>query len=138
VALSLIREPGVFKLIDNKKLAAIHIVKKELNLSDEEYRNILREAAQVDSAKDLDDDRFRRVMNYFVRSKYYQLNPAGLTIRQKLYIKYLAQELGWEDSHLRNFLHKYYHKFNMEELSRKEAVKVIESLKHIGQHQRAP
>lgn len=123
-------------MIDKKKLAAIHIVKKELNLSDEEYRSILHQAAGVASAKDLDDEKFRKVMNYFVRSKYYQINPSGLTIRQKLYIKYLAEKLSWEEPHVRNFLHKYYHKFNIDELTRKEAIKVIESLKHILQHQR--
>lgn len=121
-------------MIDKKKLAAIHIVKKELDLSEEEYRRILREAAGVNSAKDLDDGKFRQVMNYFVRSNYYRLNPSGLTIRQKLYIEFLAGQLHWEVPHVRNFLHKYYHKFNIEELSKKEAIKVIESLKHIMQH----
>ena len=42
-------------MIDHKKLAVIHIVKRELGLSDEEYRNILHTAAGVQSAKDLDE-----------------------------------------------------------------------------------
>jgi len=120
--------------MDQKKLAVIHIVKKELGLSDEEYRQILQKAAGVSSAKDLDEGKFRKVMNYFVRSHYYQLNPSGLTIRQKLYIKYLAQELGWEEGHLRNFLHKYYHKFDIEELTKEEAIRAIESLKAVKVH----
>lgn len=120
--------------MDKNKLAVIHIVKKELNLSEEEYRHILEQAAGVSSAKDLDEEKFRKVMNYFVRSRYYQLNASGLTIRQKVYIKYLAQELGWEEEHLRNFLHKYYHKFNIEELTKKEAMKAIESLKAVMLH----
>jgi hypothetical protein len=120
--------------MDRNKLAVIHIVKKELNLSDAEYRGILQQVAGVSSAKELDDEKFRKLMNYFVRSPYYQVNPFGLTIRQKLYIKYLAKEIDWEEEHLNNFIHKYYHKTNLDKLTRKEAIKVIESLKAIKQH----
>lgn len=123
--------------MDRKKLALIHIVKKELNLSDAQYRSILQEAAGVKSAKDLDEEKFRRLMNYFVRSKHYRINPDGLTIRQKLFIKYLAQQLGWSRAHLKNFIHKYYSKTEISELTKKEAIGVIESLKNIKQRQGA-
>lgn len=123
-------------MMDKKKLALIHIIKKELGLSDAEYRGILQEAAGVSSAKDLDEEKFRKLMNYFVRSKYYQVNPFGLTMRQKLYIKYLTQEMNWEEGHLNNFIHKYYHKPDIDSLTRKEAIKAIESLKNISQHQK--
>ena len=122
--------------MERKKLAAIHIVKKELGLSDQDYRNILQRIAGVSSAKELDEEKFRKLMNFFVRSKYYQVNPFGLTIKQKLYIKYLAQRAGWQEQHLNNFLHKYYQKFNLDELTRNEAIKVIESLKGVLEHQR--
>jgi len=121
--------------MDKKKLAVIHIVKKELKLSDTQYRAILQEAAGVRSAKDLDEEKFRRLMNYFVRSKHYRVNPDGLTIRQKLFIKYLAQQLGWSSAHLKNFIHKYYSKTEINKLSKKEAMGVIESLKSIKQRQ---
>ena len=121
--------------MDKKKLALIHIIKKELNLSEEEYRNILRQVADVESAKDLDEAKFRKLMNYFVRSKHWQVNRWGLTIKQKLYIKYLKQELGWSNEHLDNFLKKYYHEPGVDKLSRKEAIKAIESLKNIMLHQ---
>lgn len=55
----------------SKKLALIHIVKKELGLSDEEYREILRREAGVDSAKDLTDESFRQLMRFLVRSRHY-------------------------------------------------------------------
>lgn len=121
--------------MDKKKLAVIHIVKKELNLSDKEYHGILKDVAGVTSAKELDEAKFKKLMNYFVRSKYYRINPFGLTIRQKLYIRYLAQELGWEPDHLNNFIHKYYHKSDSGGLTRREAIKLIESLKAVKQHQ---
>jgi len=120
--------------LDKKKLAVVHIVKKELSLSEAEYRKILREVAQVDTAKDLDDNGFRKLMNYFVRSRYYRVNPLGLTIHQKLYINYLAEQMWWEAGHLQNFLHKYYRKSSVTELSKQEAIKVIEALKNIQKH----
>lgn len=120
--------------MDKKKLAVIHIVKKELSLSDDEYRNILRSVARVESAKDLDDGKFRKLMNFFVRSRYYRVNRYGQTIRQKLYIKYLVEEIGWEEAHLNNFIHKYYHKTAVDKLTKKEAIKAIESLKSILEH----
>ncbi len=120
--------------MDKKKLAVIHIVKKELNLSDEEYRAILREAAGVNSATELDDEKFRALMNYFVRSRHYRVNAYGVTIRQKLFLKYLAQQLQWEEAHLANFLHKYYGKSSIDALTKKQASKAIESLKSIRAH----
>ena len=87
-------------MIDHKKIALIHIIKKELHFSDSEYRNILKEATGVRSAKDLDEEKFKKLMNSFVRSKHYRVNPFGLTLKQKLYIKHLSQEIAWSQEHL--------------------------------------
>lgn len=119
--------------MDKKKVALIHIVKRELKLSDRKYRTILQQAAGVKSAKDLTEEKFRKLMNYFVRSKHYRINSGGLTIKQKLYIKYTAQQMGWTQEHLNNFIHKYYHKPYVDRLTKKEAIKAIESLKNIRQ-----
>ena len=117
--------------MDKKKLALIHIVKKELGLSDEEYRAILHKVAGKDSARDIDNAGFRALMNYFVRSEYYRINPHGMTIRQKLFIKSLAQGLGWDEGHLTNFIRKYYHESSIDQLTGTEASNLIESLKKI-------
>ena len=124
--------------IDHKKIALIHIIKRELRLSDQEYRAILAKAAGVESAKDLDDQRFQRLMHYFVRSRYYTVNPRGLTIKQQLFIGHLQRELGWSPGHLSNFLKKYYRQLAVEKLSKAEAIKVIEALKNIKKHQLKP
>jgi hypothetical protein len=117
--------------MDKNKLAVVHIVKKELGMSDAKYREILRSVAGVESAKDLDEANFRKLMNYFVRSSHYRVNLFGLTIRQKMLINYLAQQMGWDGGHLNNFIHKYYHDRSLETLTRKEAIKLIESLKKV-------
>jgi hypothetical protein len=122
--------------IDNKKLAVIHIVKKELGLIDDEYRDILERETGVRSAKNLNEQGFRRLMRYFTRSRHYRDNRDGITFRQKLYIKYLARDLDWDQRHLTNWMHKYYKKQKVEQLNKKEASKVIVALKNILEHAR--
>lgn len=122
------------KKIDKKKLALIHIVKKELQLSEAQYRKLLQEVVGVKSAKELDEEQFRKLMKFLVRSEHYLLNELGLTIKQKLYVDYLIKQLGWDKEHLLNFIQKYYHKPDLIQLSKTEAIKLIESLKNIKQH----
>jgi phage gp16-like protein len=120
--------------IDNKKLALIHIVKKELNLSDAQYREILRNATGVETARDLDEKKFRKLMNVFMRSGRYRKRPGGITLRQKYFIRNLYQDLGWDPRHFGNFLKKYHHRKSLDRLTKKEAIKVIESLKKVKAH----
>ena len=124
-------------VLDRKKLAVIHIVKRELALSDDEYRDILERETGVRSAKDLDEKGFRRLMRSFAASSYYRINKYGLTFRQKLFIKHLVDDLGWDPQHFKNFLNKYYKKTEVDTLTKREASKVIESLKNISKHKPA-
>ncbi len=123
--------------VDHKKLAVIHIVKRELDLDDDLYRDILERETGVRSAKDLDEKGFRRLMRYFAGSKHYRINKYGLTFRQKLFIKHLVDDLGWDMRHFKNFLNKYYKKTELDRLTKKEASKVIESLKNILKHEKS-
>ncbi|OGR00071.1 MAG: hypothetical protein A2505_05450 [Deltaproteobacteria bacterium RIFOXYD12_FULL_55_16] len=118
-------------MLDQKKLAVIHIVKKELGISDEEYRATLEKIAGVRSARELDNQGFQRLMRYFAGSRHYRQSLTGITFRQKMYIKHLLADLAWDATHYLNFLKKYYKTSEQGTLSRKEAGKVIESLKHI-------
>ncbi len=120
--------------IDKKKLALIHIVKKELDLEDSQYRAILKKATGVGSAKDLDRQGFRKLMNYFVRSRHWQPQPNGMTVRQRIFIKMLSKKLDWSKEHLNNFIHKYYQENDLDKLSKDKASKLIEALKQIQKH----
>jgi hypothetical protein len=122
--------------LDKKKLAVIHIVVKELGLSEQEYRDRLEAITGVRSAKYLDERGFRRLMNYFARSKYYRINREGLTFRQKMYIRSLKDRLHWDEPHFVNFLKKYHKKSDIDTFTRKEAANVIESLKNVLQHEK--
>ncbi len=121
--------------LDRKKLALIHIVKKELGISDPDYRCLLKRIAGVESSKGLDEAGFRKMMRFFVRSDYYRANAFGMTLKQKLFIKALARDLGWDPGHLTNFIRKYYRREGLDALDRKDASKLIESLKAIRPHE---
>ncbi|MDH4321359.1 MAG: regulatory protein GemA [Desulfobulbaceae bacterium] len=118
-------------MLDHKKLAVIHITKKELNLSDDEYRDTLEKITGVRSAKEMDDAGFYKLMRFFTRSRHYRSSRDGITLRQKMYIRHLVEDTGWDEKHFRNFLRKYYHQDDTESLSKREASKLIESLKRI-------
>jgi len=120
--------------LDRKKLALVHIVKKELGLRDEDYRCILKRIAGVESSKDLDEAGFRKLMRFFVRSDYYRANSFGMTLKQKLFVKALVRDLAWDPAHLTNFIRKYYQRDGLDALDRKDASKLIESLKAVRAH----
>ncbi len=117
--------------MDNKKLAVIHIVKRELSLSDEEYRNILERVAGVRSSRDLTDSQFHKLMRYFVRTLHYRVTGKGITLRQKYYINQLKKDLCWDDSHFQNYINKYFHNRDLETYSKHDASNLIVTLNAI-------
>ena len=118
-------------LMDKKKLAVIHIVKRELSLSDDEYRNTLERVSGVRSAKDLTDDQFHKLMRYFVRTRHYRTANKGITLRQKYYIRQLKERLQWDDSHFQNYIHKYFHNRDLSTYTRHDASNLIVALKSV-------
>ncbi len=123
--------PTVPILMDKKKLAVIHIVKKELSLSDGEYRNILERITGVRSAKDLTDNQFHKLMRYFVRTRHYRVTNKGITLRQKYYLRQLKERLQWDDAHFQNYIHKYFHNRELETYTRHDASNLIVALNAI-------
>jgi len=117
--------------MDKKKLAVIHIVKRELSLSDDEYRNTLERIAGVRSAKDLTDDQFHKLMRYFVRTRHYRVANKGITLRQKYYLRQLKESLQWDDSHFQNYIHKYFHNRELNTYTKHDASNLIVALKKI-------
>ncbi len=117
--------------MDKKKLAVIHIVKRELSLSDDEYRNILERVTGVRSAKDLTDNQFHKLMRYFVKTRHYQVSNKGITMRQKYYLQQLKERLRWDDAHFLNYIHKYFQNRDLNTYSKHEASNLIVALKAI-------
>ncbi|SDO77797.1 Protein of unknown function [Rhodoferax sp. OV413] len=60
----------------NTDLAKIHLAKKQLNMSDDDYRAMLWTQGRVHSAKDLDFAGRRAVMDYLTKTAGFKSAPA--------------------------------------------------------------
>lgn len=133
-------------MISKQKLALVHVGKKDLGLSDAEYREILRHHAGVDSARDLEEPGFKRVIDHFkalgfwIKRSWEQTRPrdgGDLPTRDQLKVI----EHLWEDltqylnaAHQVNFRRGFYgkrlHISPLGPQTRAQANHVIEVLKN--------
>lgn len=67
-------------MVERAKLAKIHIAKKELALTDENYRDILHLHFQVESAAQLDDRQATELLNLF-KAKGWRPRSAGARLK---------------------------------------------------------
>lgn len=136
---------------DRRLLAKIHIAKKELNLQDEHYRNILNQKFGVSSSAFLSDSQASVLITSFKglgwvpRSKpkkyddqkgdVYSATPA-----QKRLIEALWHDLyrgNNETKHLRQFLWNHVKVSDVAFLTRDTAHKAIEAMKAMTDRRRA-
>src|SRR5512139_2838901 len=109
--------------IGRKKKAIVHIAKEELHLDEESYRQVLKGVAGVESATQLTEAGFEKVMKRFQEMGFkgllpdpYQPVPKGrlippespqgqeaITQSQLSFISYLLEKLGWEEGHYHAF-----------------------------------
>jgi hypothetical protein len=109
--------------IGRKKKAIVHIAKEDLHLDEESYRQILKGVAGVESAIQLTEAGFEKVMRRFQEMGFkgllpdpYQPVPKGrlippesaqgqetITPSQLSFLSYLLEKLGWEEEHYRAF-----------------------------------
>lgn len=91
--------------LTRKQLALIHLAKKQLQLDDEDYRALLKAAAGVASAKELDKAGFDRVMECFEglgfqssrRPRTFGKRAGMATPAQVDYIRSLWQQFSGRD-----------------------------------------
>ena len=96
-------------MISNAQLAVVHVAKKQLLLHDEEYRALLKAECGVESASDLDNAKFDRLMKRFEKLGFTSTakarkrarnvrQPAGvITPDQQTLIATLYGQYGWTD-----------------------------------------
>lgn len=132
-------------MISAQKLKLLHVGRKQLSLAEEAYREILRHHGGVESAKDLDDDGFERVIDCFkalgfwVKRKFIQTRPrepgALPTPGQLKVIAHLWEDLSKyvagarETSFQRGFYHERLKIPALGPQTRAQANAVIEALK---------
>ena len=141
-------------MVSKQKIALVHVGKKDLGLSEGEYREILRhhgstgspQAAPVTSAKDLDEEGFKRVIDHFkalgfwIKRSWEQTRPRDAgdlpTPDQMKVIEHLWEDLAQYLDGARNvnFQRGFYQKRlripAMGPQTRSQANAAIESLKN--------
>lgn len=123
-------------MITNKQKAILHIAKDQLELSEEQYREILKEHGGAESCVHLDEFGFDKVLRFFVKLGFKKqratrrVAPTDFaTEGQRKVIYHLMEDLGWWASRLYGFIRRMTGKETPEELSGREAQRVIEGLK---------
>jgi phage gp16-like protein len=132
-------------MISAQKLKLIHVARRELELTAEAYHEILRHHGGVETAKQLDDDSFKRVIDcmkalgFWVRRAYVQDKPrdpgALPTIAQMKVIGHLWADLSeyLAGANLTQYQRGFYAKAlklpGLGPQTRTQANKVIEILK---------
>ncbi len=109
--------------IGRKKKALVHVAKRDLRLDEESYRQILKGVAGVESAADLTQDGFAKVMARFQEMGFKgllphpsqpvpkgRLIPPGsplegqpMTESQQKFVLFLLEKLEWDEGHFHAF-----------------------------------
>jgi hypothetical protein len=129
--------------IGRKKKAVVHIAKADLHLDEESYRQILKGVAGVESATQLTEAGFEKVMRRFQEMGFkgllpdpYQPVPKGrlippdslqgqetMTPSQRSFISYLLEKLGWDEGHYHAFCQRIIKK--SDPLTKRDGQKMI-------------
>ena len=129
--------------IGKKKKAVVHIAKGDLHLDEESYRQILKGVAGVESATQLTEGGFEKVMRRFQEMGFKGLLPhpyhpipkgrlippdsaqgmESITSSQKDFITYLSEKLNWGEEHYHAFCQRIIKK--PEPLTKREGQKII-------------
>jgi hypothetical protein len=129
--------------IGRKKKALVHIAKEDLHLDEETYHQILKGVAGVESATELTEKGFEKVMERFQEMGFKGLLPdpyqpvpkgrlipsespqgqEGITSNQLGFIFYLLEKLNWDERHFRAFCRRIIRK--PEPLTKRDGQKMI-------------
>jgi len=128
--------------LSNKKVGLVHVAKQKLGLSDDLYRDILRRVAGVDSARDLDDAGFDRVMTEFGRlgfvstgrKRYYGDRFGMASAKQVTLIRALWREYtagAADEAALDRWIKRTFHVDSLRFVDAETAHKVVGALKQM-------
>lgn len=124
--------------ISKRKVGLLHVAKQQLGLSEADYRQTLRDVAGVDSARDLDEDGFKRVLARFqalgftssIERRNYGHRAGMATPEQLEYIRGLwRQYTSGHDSGLEHWIEHDFGVSALRFLDRPTAGKVLTALK---------
>lgn len=125
-------------MLTKSKIALIHIAKNQLNIEDENYRNILNNFG-VTTCKDLNDDQFKLLMDIFAnlgfksnKMKFDKLQVWGCTQRQRNMIIYLWRSKANNKSFsaLQNFIFRIVKK-SIAYINQHDVEKIVNAINHL-------
>jgi len=139
------RSPGG---LSRKRIALIHVAKRDLGLDDDSYRDILRRYGGAESAAELDEIGFLYVMKYFTalgfRSTWTKrtygnrpnmASPSQVTLMRDLWAEAYGPDEN--DANLNAWLAKFHHVGALRFVDAKKASKVIYALRAMAAHRRS-
>ena len=117
-----------------KQVKYIHVLYRQLHWHEDIYREHLYRNYGVDSTKDLTLNQAAAWIT-LLKEILKEMNPM-VTDKQAWLIRDLWKQIDYSggkegDLHLNNFLTKYYKKNEVEELTKREAIKLIKQIKQM-------
>lgn len=129
-----------------KKIAVLHVARRQLALDDDSYRDILRRCARVASAADLDEVGFGRVMKHMARLGFRSTwtkrtfgnrpgmaSPSQVELMRRLWREYAPDDR--EERGLNAWLAKYHGVSALRFVSAAKAAKILPALKAMAARQ---
>lgn len=118
-------------MLTRKQLSLIHVAKNQIDLSDENYRTILKNNFRVGSSKDLAPYQFKELMELFSKLGFKTIT-GELSQGQYKKIRKMCNLLCWNRDRINGFVKRQLGTQKpIETLSKSEANKIIEGLKGI-------
>ncbi len=119
-------------MLTRAEITLIHLAKTQINISDIEYRYILKNTFNVSSSKELNKYQFKELIRIFKKLGFKNITGT-ITLGQYKKIKKMMYILGWDRTRINGFVKRQLGKAKaIETLDKKEANKVIEGLKKIN------
>lgn len=135
------------KKLSRRQVAYLYALKKQLAITDEDYRYLLETAAGVDSTNDLDPEGMDKVLKLLEDlgeipprppAPDYGNRPGMASPKQLRYLEGLRREIyGDKTACFQDWLEKHFMVTHIRFLDKKTAGKVIEGLKAMQKKQRS-
>lgn len=136
-------------MISRKQLALIHVAKRQLALDEDSYRQILSRAASVESAADLDQVGFLKVMEHLTASGFRSTwtkrtfgnrpgmaTPSQVELMRDLWSRYDPSDE--DERHLNAWLFKFHKVSALRFVSADKVQKIIPALKAMAGRPHSP
>ena len=127
-------------LLSQKQIAVLHVARRDLNLTDESYRDILMRIGGCESSRDLHPIAFERVMTYFAKLGFRSTwtkrtygnrpgmaSPAQVDLMRVLWRQYHGDDEN--DIALNRWLTKFHKVSALRFVDQAKATKILAALK---------